>query len=143
MELNMKSVQKEVEKKMEKNVEDKINNNLDKNITEKIDQVTNVKLHVAFEDYDEKLWRRKKLLVCNLQESTKKAIDDRKKDDLDRVLPLLNKVAKIDESDLESTPVRVGKVGNKPRMLRLSLRSEEHTSVHQLELGRLVINQEC
>ena len=124
MELKMKSVQNDVEKKMEKNVEEKINKNLEKNIVEKVENVTNVKLQLAFEDYDEKLWRRKNLLVCNLQESTKKAIDDRKKDDLDRIMPILNKVAKVEESDLESMPVRVGKVGNKPRMLRLSLKSE-------------------
>ena len=124
MELKMKTIQSEVEKKMEKNVEDKVNKKLDKDITEKVDKVTSVKLQLAFEDYDEKLWRRKNLLVCNLEESSKKAIDDRKKDDLERVMPILNKVAKIEENDLESMPVRIGKVGNKPRMLRLALKSE-------------------
>ena len=72
MELKMKSVQSEVEKKMQKTVDEKISNNLDQNIADKVESVTNVKLKLAFEEYDEKLWRRHNILVCNLEESTKK-----------------------------------------------------------------------
>ena len=123
-------------KNLEDNVENRIHN-LEKNIMQRIEVrveqeienrgdlvVTYPKLNEALDEFGEKIWRRKNVLVCNLPESDKISIIDKKNDDLEKIIPIFNKFIPFNEKDIDGLPVRVGKVGAGPRMLRVTLWSE-------------------
>ena len=73
---------------------------------------------------EKKIWRRKNVLVCNFPESDKIAIIDKKNDDLKKIKPIFNKFIQFNENDIDGLPVRVGKIGAGPKMLRVTLWSE-------------------
>ena len=123
-------------KNLEENVENRIHN-LEKNIMQRIEVrveqeienrgdlvVTYPKLNEALDEFGEKIWRRKNVLVCNLPESDKIAIIDKKNDDLEKIKPIFNKFIQFNENDIDGLPVRVGKIGAGPRMLKVTLWSE-------------------
>ena len=61
----------------------------------------------------------------NLKESTQTEFEERKKEDLAATKNLLGKLVTLESDDLVE-PVRLGKVGgNRPRMLRVTVKSEE------------------
>ena len=140
----LKSFRESMDLSLEKKVESKLNQNFDQklktmetrvneSVTKKVEQdlnrksehfVTNSKLADAMDEVSEKIWRKKNIIIVNIPESTKKAILDRKMEDLDTVLPLLNKIMTVERSDIDGLPIRVGLVGDRPRLLRVSLKSE-------------------
>ena len=140
----LKSFRESMDLSLDKRIESKFNQNLDQklktmetrvneSVTKKVEQdlnrksehfVTNSKLEDAMDEVSEKIWRKKNIIVVNIPESTKKAILDRKMEDLETVLPLLNKIMTVERSDIDGLPIRVGLVGDRPRLLRVSLKSE-------------------
>lgn len=113
-----------------KNVETKITQETLKKVEQEIGKktenlVTKKELEQSLDELNEKIWRRKNLLVVNLPESNMRNIDDRKRDDLEAVKPMFRKFVHFEESDIEGLPVRVGIFNNnKPRLLRVSFKSE-------------------
>ena len=97
----------------------------ERKLEEKIEEVVERKLADALEEAKEKEKRKKNLIIVNLKESAKTEIAERKVEDLKEVKKLLSKVAEVGDDDI-SEPVRLGKVGgNKPRMLKVTIKTEE------------------
>ena len=96
-----------------------------KKLEEKIEEVVERKLADALEEAKEKEKRKKNLILVNIKESKKTEIDERKTEDLKEVKTLLNKIVEVAEGDI-TEPVRLGKVGgNKPRLLKVTVKTEE------------------
>ena len=51
-------------------------------------------------------------------------VDDKKVDDLYAIHRLFNKLIRFDEEDLEIMPVRLGRIGENPRILRATFMSK-------------------
>ena len=106
-------------------MEQKLDTMVEEAVSTKTEQfVTYPKLNDALDEFGEKLWRRKNVLVVNVPESKERSIDDRKHTDLNTVTPMFNKFIHFDENDIEGLPVRIGKVGDKPRQIRVVFKSE-------------------
>ena len=106
-------------------MESKLDTMVEEAVATKTEQfVTYPKLNDALDEFGEKLWRRKNVLVVNVPESKERSIDDRKHTDLNTVTPMFNKFIHFDENDIEGLPVRIGKVGDKPRQIRVVFKSE-------------------
>ena len=106
-------------------MESKLDTMVEKAVESKTEQfVTYPKLNNALDEFGEKLWRRKNILVVNVPESQERSIEDRKHTDLNTVTQMFNKFIHFDENDIEGLPVRVGKVGGKPRQIRVVFKSE-------------------
>ena len=126
LDYKIKTAEQNIEKRIEKNMDSKIDVKLNKGIEEMVDQATTRKISGAFEEFNEKLWRKRNVLVVNIPESQKRDIEERKHDDMMAILPIFNKFIKCQESDIEGLPVRVGlRQGDRPRMLRVSLISRQ------------------
>ena len=94
-------------------------------LEEKIEEVVDRKLAEIMEEQREVEKRKKNLIIVNLKESTQTEFEERKKEDLAAAKILLGKLVTLESDDLVE-PVRLGKVGgNRPRMLRVTLKSEE------------------
>ena len=133
----IKSVQKKIESKIDQSIKEqvdkaattKINQLLDKNLEEqinnKIETALNNKLEGAFDSFQERLWRRKNVMIVNLPESDKANVEDRMYDDREEVDYLFNKITNFDINEIDGMPVRVGKISyDYPRLLRVTLKSE-------------------
>ena len=106
-------IDKKLDKKFEqiidskiRNVESKMSHNLHKKIEQEIGKkteqyVTRKELDQSLDELNEKIWRRKNLLVVNLPESNHRSIEDRKRNDLDVVKDLFRKFIDFDQSDIE------------------------------------------
>ena len=107
---------------------DQFNQGLDSRIAQEVDKrveiIVNEKMDSVYDVVSDKIWRKKNILFVNVPESTKKQIVDRIDDDMAEIDRILNVLIPFDESMIECKPVRVGKVGPKPRLLRLTLKSE-------------------
>jgi hypothetical protein len=96
-------------------------------LEEKIEEVVDRKLAELWEEQVEMEKRKCNLVIWNLKESAKTEIEEKKKDDLAAVKLLLSKVVELEEGDVVE-PVRLGKgtqVGTRPRMLRVTVKSED------------------
>ena len=94
-------------------------------LEEKIEEVVDRKLAEIMEEQREVEKRKKNLIIVNLKESTQTEFEERKKEDLAAAKILLGKLVTLESDDLVE-PVRLGKVGgNRPRMLRVTVKSEE------------------
>ena len=78
----------------------------------------------ALDEFQERNWRKKNVIVVNLPESKKKDIEDRKQDDMTEIYKIFNKLIRFDEEDLDLMPVRLGRISDRPRMLRATFASE-------------------
>ena len=93
----------------------------------KIEEVVDKKIAQALEEQKDIDRRRKNLIVVNVKESTKKDLKMRNEDDLNFVRDLVREVVDIQDDDI-SDPLRFGDVpkkGEKPRVLRVSCKTEE------------------
>ena len=123
------AVAKQVDSRLEERINEKINKRLDDtfenfNIYDTVGGIVDSRVNCALEEFNDRLWRRKNLLVANLPESSQSSIQNRKEEDLVNVSKIFNRFVTFSESDIESLPVRVGKVGDKPRLLRVTFKSE-------------------
>ena len=95
-----------------------------KNLEDKIEEVVDRKVEEAFNEAQEREKRKKNIIVSNVKESSKALSEDRKADDMREVKQLLERVTDITEGEFED-PIRLGKVGgNRPRLLRITLKDE-------------------
>ena len=122
-------IEQSLNKKIDQKVDDRINKVMDQKVDEKInrkfDRTMDNKLESAFDTFQERLWRRKNVIIVNLPESNRLNIEDRKYDDLDEVHRLFNKIMNFDINEIDGLPARVGRISrDHPRLLRVTLRSE-------------------
>ena len=83
------------------------------------------KLAEAMEEQREIDKRKNNLIIVNMKESTRVEIEERKYDDLTAARTLFERVVSLDQGDVVE-PVRLGRMGgNLPRMLRVTVKSEE------------------
>ena len=82
------------------------------------------------------------MLIVNVPESTKRTIFEKRQDDLKVAKDLIAKIAHVEDNQIEGLPVRVGKLGPTPRMIRVSLASEYlvNTIVHNARENSDIIN---
>ena len=144
-----KTIEEKIDKKFDQNMTQKIQNMIDKQIDERISLRLDHKINKIVEEkvgdnlnemvdtrvgqsidgkfnhFQEQLWRRNNVLVVNLPESTKRSVDEKKRDDLAEVEKIFNKLVHLEQWDIVGLPVRVGLIrADKPRMLRVNMRSE-------------------
>lgn len=98
---------------------------LGEKLEEKIEEVVDRKIAEMMEEQREIEKRKLNLIIVNLKESAKAEVEERKKDDLIVAKSLLSKLVPLDDNEV-CDPVRLGAIGgNKPRMLRVTVKSEE------------------
>ena len=103
-------------------------NRLEKQLDEKIDNrvenLVNQKMQNEFDEFQDQLWRQKNILIVGLTESNSPDVEQRKMDDLRETVRIFNLFVDIEKGDIEGIPVRLGRIGAKPRTLRVTMRSE-------------------
>lgn len=93
---------------------------------ESLDEKVEAKVKQAFEELNEKNKRKLNLIVVNVPENEGENAEDRNQKDLDAVSRLVERTTDVLKSELCSS-VRLGakSIGLKPRMLRVTVSSEE------------------
>ena len=81
------------------------------------------RLNEEFDEFEEQLWRQKNILIYNLPESKSRDVKKRIQDDFEEVHRIFNLFEKFEEYDMECMPVRLGRIGDNPRILRVTLKS--------------------
>ena len=109
---------------IKKRIYSAVDERVDNAINGLVSGTVDVKISVASDDFQERQWRKRNVLVINLPESNKKSVDDKKMDDLYAIHRLFNRLVRFDEEDLEIMPVRLGRIGENPRILRATFMSE-------------------
>ena len=96
-----------------------------KKLEETIEEVVDKKVTEMMEEHREIDKRKSNFIIVNLKESTKADSEERKQEDLQEVHGLLGGIVELCDDDIEN-PVRLGAAGgNRPRMLRISMKSEQ------------------
>ena len=124
--LNKKLDQK-VEAKLKEvtnQIDDKINNKFTLGLKGRVEEIVEERVDKVMDDFQDRLWRRKNIVIVNLPESKRSDINSRMEDDLEETLKLLNSFMRVYENQIDGFPSRIGKIGNRPRMLRVTLFSE-------------------
>lgn len=109
-------------------------------LEEKVEEVVDRKLAEALEEQNEIEKRKDNIIIVNMRESDKTSVEERKQDDLAQARTILGKLTKIVDDGL-TDPVRLGKIGgNRPRMLRVSVKSIEKKKeiikkAHEINVG--------
>ena len=98
--------------------------NLEGSITRKVEKMMDQKIETELDDFQEMLWRQKNVLIVGLPESKNPIIHERQLDDLDEINRIFNLFVRFDDRDIEGLPVRLGRISEKPRTLRITLKSE-------------------
>jgi hypothetical protein len=95
-------------------------------LEQKIEEVVDRKLAEALDEQREVDRRKKNLIIWNLKESTKLEIAEKKEEDLESAKTLLRKLVPLEDDEVIE-PVRLGKaqIGNRPRLLKITMKSEE------------------
>ena len=112
---------------MEKNMENRGESEREEKTTgdRRMEEMVEKRMVYATEEQMERDRRRKNIVIVNLKESSKTDSAERKAEDLSNAKQLLEKVVTITEGELIE-PIRLGKEGgNRPRMLRITVRTEE------------------
>ena len=105
-------------------IDQKINSNFTLGLKNRVEEIVDHRMDKAIDDLEDRLWRKRNIMIVNLPESTSRNIDTRMEDDLSETLRLLNSFMTVYDNQIDGFPARIGKVGNKPRMLRVTLYSE-------------------
>ena len=86
------------------------------------------KLTQVLDETKEKEKRKLNIIVANLPESREGSVEERKRDDTDRVRQLVSKITDVPLGDIDE-PIRLGQIyiGNnaRPRLLRMVVKSVE------------------
>ena len=93
-------------------------------IENRLDDMVDQKIDYELDEFQERQWRARNILIVNLPESKNPNVEERKNFDFDEICNLFNLLLKFDHRDIEGLPVRLGRIGDKPRTLRVTLRSE-------------------
>ena len=127
-----KTVHDMIEKKVEETMGDYLQDTVDQmventigtKVQDQLDRVVDGKIDSALDRFSDKLWRKKNVIVYNIPEGNQKSVQARKEHDFKTIHEIFIKFIPFEEYDIEGLPVRVGKIGNKPRLLRVTFKSE-------------------
>ena len=112
---------------LEQTITNKIEKMIDSKVEERLKDVEN-KIHARItqdmEEKEDQERRKDNIVVWNLPESQCAAVEDRNKDDVEYVHAVLSKVMDINPDEL-TNPIRIGKRGDKPRLLKMTVTSSE------------------
>ena len=97
---------------------------LEQSYNERVEPMITQRIESELDEFRDKMWRNKNVLIVNLQESRNPDIDSRIADDLDEVYRIFNLFINFEESDADGKPVRLGRISDRPRTLRITLKSE-------------------
>ena len=103
---------------------DRLEKRIDEKIDNRVENLVNQKMQNEFDEFQDQLWRQKNILIVGLPESKKSDVEQRKRDDLQEAHRIFNLFVDTDSRDIECMPVRLGRIGTKPRTLLVTLRSE-------------------
>ena len=110
---------------VEKRVKDIVDMHIGNALENFEEDVINRRIDDALQEYNEREWRKKNVILVNVKESRKSSIPEKQEDDLVVVTRIFNRVADFKGlDDLEYYPVRIGKPGDRPRLLRVTFRHE-------------------
>ena len=142
-----RQVQVRFDSQINANIQQRVDNAINDGIGQRVEDLVNVRINTlqqrfenslndrmvdyiegrvesGMEEVQEKMWRKKNVLVINLPESKKSNVEERKNEDLDEVHRIFNLLIRFYDEDMECMPVRLGRIGDKPRILRVTLKSE-------------------
>ena len=98
-----------------------------KTLEDKIEEVVKVSVTEMMEESMEKEARKLNIIIANLPESEARTIEEKKRDDRDRVKTIVSKICEVQGGDLHN-PTRMGPtmVGRnvRPRLLRMTAKNE-------------------
>lgn len=101
---------------------------LDQDVGERIQMEVEKRVRETFEEVQEREKRKNNIIVVNLPESGEEKVEDRQREDIQRVKERLAKIPEVEVGEVRD-PVRLGKrdIGNgsRPRMLRITVQKEE------------------
>ena len=97
---------------------------LEDSITNKVGKMVDEKIETELDEFQEMLWRQKNVLIVGLPESNNPVIHQRQIDDLNEIHRIFNLFVRFDDRDIEGLPVRLGRISDRPRTLRITLKSE-------------------
>ena len=127
-ERKLKEIDQKIDTQMpilERRIDDIIDMKMSNGFEKFEEEVINARIDAALEEYSDREQRKRNVLIVNIRESTKTNIYDKQEDDMiiiDRLFKRLIRFNGIE--DLEQYPVRLGKPGDKPRMIRVTFRHE-------------------
>ena len=132
------SLSRDVDKKIDEKVkavkqslEETVTYNFTQGLRVRVEGLIQEEIDEKLDEFQDKLWRTRNLIFVNVPESSSRTIPDRQADDLHEAIAILNQIVKFHPSQMEGVPVRVGKVGNRPRLLRITLKSD-------IQVGQIV-----
>ena len=111
------------------NIDQKIDQKISEKMDKKVEQLVEERIEGRLEHFQEQLWRKTNVLIANLPESRSKNVEDRQVDDLEDALNIFNKFVTMGSEHIEGLPVRLGRISDRPRLLRVTLRSEKLVNV--------------
>ena len=89
-----------------------------------VEGIVDQRIEGHLDEFRDSLWRQKNLLIVNLPESRNPDIKARMNYNMDEVYRIFNLFVEFRDSDVETMPVRLGRISDKPRLLRVTLKSE-------------------
>ena len=99
-----------------------------KTMEDKIEEVVKVRVTEMMEESREKEARKLNIIIANLPESEAHTIEEKKREDRDRVRTMVSKICEVQGGDLDN-PIRMGPtmVGRnvRPRLLRMTAKNEQ------------------
>ena len=142
-----RQVQVRFDSQINTNIQQRVDNAINDGLGQRVEDLVNVRINTlqqrfenslndrmvdyiegrvesGMEEVQEKMWRKKNVLVINLPESKKSNVEERIKEDSDEVYRIFNLLIRFYDEDMECMPVRLGRIGDKPRILRVTLKSE-------------------
>ena len=100
--------------------------NGEKSIDDKIEAAVERKMNHMIEETNEKEKRRRNIIVVNHPESNERTVEDRKRDDIERVRQLVGKIADVPGDEI-GEPTRLGQMqigqNPRPRILRVVIKT--------------------
>ena len=100
--------------------------NGEKSIDDKIEAVVERKMKYMIEETNEKEKRKRNIIVVNLPESNERTVEERKRDDIERVRQLVDKIADVPGDEI-GEPTRLGQMqigqNSRPRIIRVVIKT--------------------
>ena len=109
---------------IEEEIEQRIGERIENRINDRVGMMINNKVESSLDEFEERMWKKKNVLIVNLPESKHESVEVRKREDMVKVYSIFNRFMPFDCDDAEDMPVRLGRISDKPRILRITLKSE-------------------
>ena len=104
-------------------IEGKMTTKIEEKVKEVEERLTS-QIKERLEETQEREKRKCNLVLWNVPESIKENSEEKRQEDTRKVEEIFKNIVEIDQGEVEN-PVRIGKVGDLPRLLRVSLKSED------------------